>query len=143
MWLMNGQFSEVRLPRLYDGQTVHILRKIAWASGFCYFNFMSNSPFLMFPCLKSCLCLYVSGILQTEDGTKKQFIVCLLQTEYGNGKLPFVCCKRKQKTEVCFPWSADDNRLSGIFQSGQEDVRIFPRNEQTCLDRAVFTTGQP
>jgi hypothetical protein len=32
--------------------------------------------------------------------------VCLLQTE--NGKLLFVFCKRK--TEVCFPWSANDKR---------------------------------
>jgi hypothetical protein len=22
----------------------------------------------------------------------------------GNGKLPFVCCNQKQKTEVCFLW---------------------------------------
>jgi hypothetical protein len=27
----------------------------------------------------------------------------------GNRKLPFVCCKQKRKTEVCFPWSANDN----------------------------------
>jgi hypothetical protein len=44
--------------------------------------------------------------------------VCLLQTENGNSKLPFVCCKRKRKTEkFCFPWSANDKRSSMITVS--------------------------
>jgi hypothetical protein len=40
----------------------------------------------------------------------------LLQTENGSGKLPFVCCKRKRKTEVCLPWSANNKRLLTMFQ---------------------------
>jgi hypothetical protein len=28
----------------------------------------------------------------------------------GNGKLQFVCGKRKLKMKVCFPWSAKDKR---------------------------------
>ncbi len=32
-----------------------------------------------------------------------------LYTGNGNGKLPFVFCK--QKTEVCFPWSANDKQI--------------------------------
>jgi hypothetical protein len=34
-----------------------------------------------------------------------------------NGKrhLPFVCCKRKWKMEVCFPWLANDKRQSSTF----------------------------
>ncbi len=31
-------------------------------------------------------------------------------TENGNGKLPFVVCKRNRKTEVCFPWLVNDKR---------------------------------
>jgi hypothetical protein len=47
---------------------------------------------------------HVSGILQTENGNFHLF----LQTENGNGKLSFVCCKRKWKTDDCFPFSAND-----------------------------------
>jgi hypothetical protein len=44
--------------------------------------------------------------------------VCLLKTENGNGKLPFVILKpRKRKTEVCFPWSANDEQLSTFFSA--------------------------
>ncbi len=31
-----------------------------------------------------------------------EIFVCLLQTEDRNGKLQFVCCKQKRKTEVLF-----------------------------------------
>jgi hypothetical protein len=34
-----------------------------------------------------------------------RFVRCKRKTE--KGKLPYVCCKRKQKTEVCFLWSAN------------------------------------
>ncbi len=44
------------------------------------------------------------------DQQKTAISVCLLQTENGNGKLHFVCCKRKRITEVCFPWWANDKR---------------------------------
>jgi hypothetical protein len=36
--------------------------------------------------------------------------VYLLQKEKGNGKLLFVCCKQKPKTEVCFSWSANEKQ---------------------------------
>ncbi len=36
--------------------------------------------------------------------------ICLLQTEDVNGELPYVSCKRKWKTENCFPWSANYTR---------------------------------
>ncbi len=41
---------------------------------------------------------------------KRQTSVCSLRTENGNGKLPFLCCKRKQKTEVYFPWLGNDRQ---------------------------------
>jgi hypothetical protein len=55
---------------------------------------------------------------------KWQTSVCLLQTENGNGKLPFVCCKQKMETanfrlftangngkwKFCYPWSANNKR---------------------------------
>jgi hypothetical protein len=31
--------------------------------------------------------------------------------ENGNGKLQCVCCNQKRKTEVCFPWSANDKTV--------------------------------
>jgi hypothetical protein len=37
-----------------------------------------------------------------------------LQMENRSGKLRFVFCKRKQKTEDCFSWSANDKRQSTI-----------------------------
>jgi hypothetical protein len=36
--------------------------------------------------------------------------LCLLQTENGNGKLPFVYCKWKRKTEIYFPCLTNDKR---------------------------------
>jgi hypothetical protein len=40
-----------------------------------------------------------------ENGTNRKTLssICLLQTENGNSKLPFVCCKQKLKTEICIP----------------------------------------
>jgi hypothetical protein len=37
--------------------------------------------------------------------------------ENGNYKLPFVCCKWKQKTEVCFSLLANDKQYSIIAVS--------------------------
>jgi hypothetical protein len=52
----------------------------------------------MSPCLHVS-CLHVSGIPQTENGTKgkRQLPFVILQRENENGKLSFVCCKRKLK----------------------------------------------
>ncbi len=36
--------------------------------------------------------------------------LCLFAAKNGNDKLSFVCCKRKRKTEVCFPRSANNKR---------------------------------
>ncbi len=38
----------------------------------------------------------------TENGTNEKRQLPLLQTENGNDKFLFVCCKRKGNTEVCF-----------------------------------------
>jgi hypothetical protein len=48
--------------------------------------------------------------------------VCCLQMENGNGKLSFVCLKWKRKTEVCFPWSADDKRYLTIAVSANVPI---------------------
>jgi hypothetical protein len=71
---------------------------------------MSMSPGFHFSIsISPCPCLHVSGIPQTENGTKPKTgtSVCFLQTANGHGKLQFVGCKWKLKTEVCFPWSAN------------------------------------
>jgi hypothetical protein len=41
--------------------------------------------------------------------------VCFQQTENGNSKLPFVCCKWKWKTDVSFPWSANNKMVIKDF----------------------------
>ncbi len=74
---------------------------------------VSMSQFLhvsMFPCLHLHVsvsmspspCLHVSTFPDCENGKGK--------TE--EGKLLFVCCKRKWKTDICFPWWANGK---GIF----------------------------
>ncbi len=120
----------------HDEQTVNGLRKIAWASAFRlkFYGSMSISPchvsmsmsprHVSTPCLHvsifpyfpiSCLCLHVSvspclhvsGILQKEtQQTENSNFLLFAANENGNGKFPFVCCKRKWKIEFCFPWSA-------------------------------------
>ncbi len=51
----------------------------------------------------------------------------LLQTGMGNGKLPFVFCKWKRKTEVCFPLSANDSCFSR--------VPIYGYTYEQCIDQ--------
>ncbi len=79
----------------------------------CLHVHVSMSPFLnvslshfcvyIFPCLH----LHVSmsfcfpEFRKTENGTNGNSNFCLF-AENGNGELPFVCCKRKQKAEICF-----------------------------------------
>ncbi len=78
----------------------------------------------MSPCLyvTMSLCLYVVISLchvsmspcfrfrkQKTELTEKATSVCFLQMENENDKLSFVCCKRKQKMDVFFPWSVNDN----------------------------------
>jgi hypothetical protein len=53
--------------------------------------------------------------------------LCLLQTGMGNGKLPFVFCKWKRKTEVCFPLSANDSCFSR--------VPIYGYTYEQCIDQ--------
>jgi hypothetical protein len=117
-------------------QTVNRLRKITWASvllfnSMCFHVSMfmspcpglhvSMSPFLhvsMSPCL--CLnvsmspswCLHVHFPRSLEFWKRKTATICFLQMENGNGNLPFICCKWKRKTDVCFPWSVNDKRQS-------------------------------
>jgi hypothetical protein len=62
------------------------------------------------------------------------------QTENGsNGKqqLPFVCCKQKRKTEVCFPWSANDNQQSTIGVSA--NVSIYDCWQGNVENHRFFT----
>ncbi len=62
------------------------------------------------------LCIYIyilkrkdKYIYETENGNngKWQFLFVWLQTENRNGKLLFICCKRKWKLEIYFSWSAN------------------------------------
>jgi hypothetical protein len=122
--------------RLHNEQPVNGLGKIAWAS---IFHLMSPHPCLnvsMSPCLYvamslcryfSMSCLHVSTSpcfrfrKQKTELTEKATFVCFLQMDKGNGKLSLVCCKRKQKIDVCFPWSVNDNSNRRV---------LF---QQTCL----------
>jgi hypothetical protein len=45
-------------------------------------------------------------LLQMANGTNGKRLVCCKQ------KTNFLCCKRKGKAEVCFPWSVNGNRQS-------------------------------
>ncbi len=117
---------------LHDEQKIKALMKIAWASVFrlmspclhvsssqclysispCFDVSVSMSPCFhvsisMFPCLNVSMspCLFVS-LSMSPHSCIPQMKTKLL--ENGNGKLPFVCCKRKRKTDVCFLWPAND-----------------------------------
>jgi hypothetical protein len=63
----------------------------------------------MFPCTVSPF-FPVSMFSQTENITigKTATSLYFLQMKNENGKLPFIWCKGKRKTEVFFPWSAND-----------------------------------
>ncbi len=72
---------------------------------------VSKSPCLhvsMSPCLHVSMSPWPCLHNGKQNSPKTATTVCFLQTENGNGKLPFVCCKRKQKTNICLPWSAND-----------------------------------
>jgi hypothetical protein len=52
----------------------------------------------------SILCIYIYIYTDTKSGTNGKwqlFFVCCKGNE--NSNLPLVCCKRKWKTEICFP----------------------------------------
>jgi hypothetical protein len=76
--------------RFHDEQTVNGLMKIAWASIF------------------QLKWQRIYTLMENKTKRRTTTSACLLQTEIGNGKLMFVCCKQKQKTEVCYPWTAND-----------------------------------
>jgi hypothetical protein len=67
---------------------------------------------------------YENIYIYTENRTnkKQQFPYVLLRTENGNGNHLFVCCKgiKTWKTEVSFPWLANDERL--LFQQMDPSV---------------------
>ncbi len=87
-------------------------------SGIPLTELMENGNFYLFAAKEksqTSVCCYVSMSMSpcfrnSTNGTmrKTATCVCLLQTE--NGRLLFVCCKWKQKTEVCFPLSANDKQ---------------------------------
>jgi hypothetical protein len=53
------------------------------------------------------------------------YILKMELTENGTGKLPFVCCKQKWKTQICFPWSAKAKRQSTIAVSANMPIYIY------------------
>jgi hypothetical protein len=68
-----------------------------------------------------CPCLNIFGIPQ-----KIATAACFLQTENISDKLPFVFCKRKWKTDVCFSCSANNiKRYSTIAVSANVSVYAF------------------
>ncbi len=77
--------------RLHDEQTVNGLRKIAWSS------VLRLVP--MSPCPP---CLHVP----TNGKRQHPFVCCKRKKEAANFRLS----AEKRKTEVCFPWSANDKR---------------------------------
>jgi hypothetical protein len=58
-------------------------------------------PFLPFSFTFSSFFLFAFSYFSPQM-TSADISICLLQTEYRNGKLLFVCFKRKRKMEVCF-----------------------------------------
>jgi hypothetical protein len=55
------------------------------------------------------VCIYIYRKTElTENGNFRLFAA----NGNGNCKLSPVRCKRKRKTEVCFPWSANDKWYS-------------------------------
>jgi hypothetical protein len=85
-------------PRQCSHVHVHVLIHVHVHFVFMYI-FMSISMYIT---------VHIDVHIRAERKTPTS--VCLLQTENGNDQLPFVCCKWKRKTEVCFPWSANDKR---------------------------------
>ncbi len=81
------------------------LRKIAWAS--IWFVWIPQPPCLHVS-ISPCLYLHISTFPESKTELMEMaFPVCWLQTEKKEMKNLFVCCKQKQKTEVCFPWPAN------------------------------------
>jgi hypothetical protein len=66
-------------------QMVNGLRKIAGAS---IFQLKQQHIYT---------CVYEYIYMQNRTEGKTAVSICLLQTEKGKSKLPFVCCKQKQK----------------------------------------------
>ncbi len=78
---------------LHYEQTVNGFRKTPWA-------FIFRFPFETAP--------YSAINIRKIELTEKDNYHFLPQME--NDKLPFVFCKRNLNPDVCFPWSANDNR---------------------------------
>ncbi len=68
------------------------LRKIAWLPFLFEIASKINIYIVTF---SLCMCMYMWKMEQMEN---------------RNGKLQCVCCNQKRKTEVCFPWLANDKQ---------------------------------
>jgi hypothetical protein len=72
-------------------------------------------------CMCRCICIYMYVYL--ENGSFRLFAL-LHQTENGNGKLPFVCCKPKWKSVFLGRQMINGNRRK-LFKRAHL-CRIFP-----------------
>jgi hypothetical protein len=66
--------------------------------------------------------------------------ICFLQTENGNGKLPFLCCKRKRITGVRFPWLANDKQKLTITASA--NMPIYAGDFLSASQKRLFRHSQ-
>jgi hypothetical protein len=75
--------------------SIHFSKSHVFMSPCLHVSLFPRLDFSMFTCLNA----HVS----TENGTNGTVTsVCFLQTEDRNGQLPFICCKRKRKTDFVF-----------------------------------------
>ncbi len=114
---------------LHNEQTVNGLRKITWTFIFRFLSmspclhspcFMSMSPCFhvsisMFPCLHTHVSMsphlhvHVSTFLEFRKGKTELTENHNFHLFSANGKLPFVCCKRKRKTDIFFAIAVSAN----------------------------------
>ncbi len=97
---------------------------------------VSMSPFFhvsMFPCLHlvgsmSTSLHFWNSVKCITELTDRQlsFVFCKRKTETENFRL--FCCKRKRKTDVCFPWSANNKVIDDSADVPTYDFMLFPRS---------------
>ncbi len=83
--------------------------------------------------------IYIRKTEQTENGNIRLFAT----NEKRKEQTPFVCCKRKRKTEVCFPCSTNDKRLSTFAVSANVPIYakdLFHGSEHHLQDNIDPTT---
>jgi hypothetical protein len=94
---------------------LHVSKSSCLYVSISQFLHFSISPFLLVS-MSPCQCLHVSmspspylhvsvsmsPCFRDRKRNKQKMVTSVLFS--ANGKLLFVCCKRKRKTKVCFPW---------------------------------------